>query len=59
MTKVFQFKKYGNLKRKNPSQKNILEVLVAKFRIRSAFPENVHSFSYEEESRTAECSGSI
>ena len=37
MAKVFQ--KDGKFNRKNLSQKNVLGVLVAKFRIRSAFPE--------------------
>jgi hypothetical protein len=37
MAKVFQ--KDGKFNRMNLSQKNVLEVLVAKFRIRSAFYE--------------------
>jgi hypothetical protein len=37
MAKVFQ--KDGKVQRKNPTQKNVLEVLVAKFRIGSAFLE--------------------
>jgi hypothetical protein len=37
MAKVFQ--KDGKLKRKNLSQKNVLGVLVGKFRIGSAFLE--------------------